>query len=116
MPHLNRHLRAAMLAAAGSVLVAGVVTGTATAQSSSRVPIPGSHPTWATKSAHMTALATGNVTANVYLAGQNQSGLAAYVTAVSTPGNALYRHYLSAAQVAARYGPTQAQISAVESG
>ncbi|HEX6525378.1 MAG TPA: S53 family peptidase [Streptosporangiaceae bacterium] len=115
MPHVNRHLRAAMLAAAGSVLVAGVVTGTATAQPGSRVPIAGTHPAWATKSAHVSALATGNVTANVYLAGQDQSGLAAYATAVSTPGNALYRHYLSAAQVAARYGPTQAQISAVES-
>ncbi len=49
----------------------------------------------------------GTVTARVYLAGQDQAGLAAYATAVSTPGNALYRHYLTPPQVMARYGPTQ---------
>jgi subtilase family serine protease len=114
VPHLNRHLRAAMLAAAGSVLVAGVITGTATAQTSSRIPIAGTHPAWATNSAHVSAQASGSVTANVYLAGQDRAGLAAYATAVSTPGNALYGHYLSPAQVTARYGPTQAQISAVK--
>jgi subtilase family serine protease len=61
------------------------------------------------------AAASGTVTANVYLAGQNPAGLAAYATAVSTPGSPLYGHYLSARQVMARFGPTTAQVSAVKS-
>jgi subtilase family serine protease len=35
--------------------------------------------------------------------------------AVSTPGHAQYGRYLSPAQVMARFGPTQAQVSAVRS-
>jgi len=55
------------------------------------------------------------VNARIYLAGHDSAGLTAYATAVSTPGNALYRHYLRPAQVRARYGPTKAQIEAIES-
>ena len=53
--------------------------------------------------------------ARIYLAGRNSAGLTAYATAASTPGNALYRHYLTPAQVRTRYGPTKAQIEAIES-
>src|ERR1019366_4406398 len=35
--------------------------------------------------------------------------------AVSTPGNALYRHFLTPAQAQARFGATAAQVAAVES-
>jgi subtilase family serine protease len=38
---------------------------------------------------------TGTVTARVYLTGSNADGLTAFAQAVSTPGNALYRHYLT---------------------
>ena len=115
MPRVPIKLRAAMLAGAGTVLVAGVLSATASAQPSPRVPIAGTHPAWATSSVHMSSMVpSGTVTANVYLAGQDKAGLAAYAAAVSTPGNALYGHYLSAAQVKARFGPSQAQISAVE--
>ena len=105
-----------MLAGAGSVLVAGLLTATATAQPSARVPIAGTHPAWATPTARAAATQapSGAITASVYLAGQDQAGLAAYAAAVSTPGNALYGHYLSAAQVKARYAPTQAEATAVE--
>jgi subtilase family serine protease len=58
---------------------------------------------------------TGTVTAQVYLAGQDPAGLAAYAAAVSAPGNALYGHYLTAAQVKAQFGPSAAQVSAVTS-
>src|SRR5215472_10306369 len=77
--------------------------------------IAGTHPSWATASARMSAQAvtSGTVFARVYLAGQDPAGLAAYAMASSTPGNALYGHYLTPAQVMARYGPTQAQVSAV---
>ena len=110
----RRHLRIIVAVAASSVLGAGVLASTAVAQPAARVPIAGTHPAWAVPSARMTALAAGTVTANVYLAGQDQAGLASYATAVSTPGNAMYGRYLTAAQVRAQYGPTAAQISAVQ--
>jgi subtilase family serine protease len=117
VPHVNRGLRRALTAAAATALTVGVLTSAAaTAQASpARVPIAGTHPAWAKASERMSqhAVTTGTVTAKVYLAGQNQAGLAAYASAVSTPGNALYGHYLTAAQVQAKYGPTAAQASAV---
>jgi subtilase family serine protease len=46
---------------------------------------------------------------------QDPSGLANYATAVSTPGSSLFRHYLTVAQFAQRYGATRGHILDVES-
>ena len=46
---------------------------------------------------------------------QDPSALASYATAVSTPDSSLFRHYLSVAQFADRFGATDAHIAAVES-
>ena len=51
---------------------------------------------------------------DVALAPRNPGALAAFATAVSTPGNRLYRHYLARGQFAPRFGPTAAAIAAVE--
>jgi subtilase family serine protease len=118
VPHVTRGLRAALIAAAAATLGVGILTSAAAAQpSTAREGIAGTHPAWATASARVSGqpVTTGTVTARVYLAGQDPAGLAAYAMAASTPGNALYGHYLSPAQVMARYGPTQAQVSAVTS-
>jgi subtilase family serine protease len=118
VPPVNRPWRAALTAAAATALVAGGLALAAPAQASTtRVAIAGTHPAWATSSNRMSsqAVTSGTVSAQVYLAGQDPAGLAAIATAVSTPGNALYGHYLTPAQLMARYGPTQAQISAVSS-
>jgi subtilase family serine protease len=56
----------------------------------------------------------GNVTARVYLAPQDAAGLTSVASAVSDPGSASYRHYLTAAQVKASYGPSRAEIAAVQ--
>ena len=117
MPHVNRPWRAALTTAAAAALVGGALAYATPAQASSaRVPIAGTHPSWATASTRVSpqAVTTGTVDARVYLAGQNQAGLASYATAVSTPGNALYGHYLTPSQVMAAYGPTSAQVSAVQ--
>jgi subtilase family serine protease len=117
VPHVNRPGRAALTAAAATALVAGALAFAAPAQASSaRMPIAGTHPSWATPSNRVSpqAVTSGTVDVRVYLAGRNQAGLAAYAKAVSTPGNALYGHYLSPSQVRAAYGPTSAQISAVQ--
>jgi len=55
------------------------------------------------------------MTVNVYLEGRDQAGLAAFAAAVSTPGNPLYGHYLTAGQTMARFGPTATQLRAVRS-
>jgi subtilase family serine protease len=126
VPHVTRGWRAGVTAAAAATLAVGVLTAAAAAQpsaaqsstaqsSTGRAGIAGTHPAWATASARMSSrpVTSGTVTVRVYLAGQDPAGLASYATAVSTPGNALYGHYLTPGQVMARYGPTQAQVSAV---
>jgi subtilase family serine protease len=117
VPHVNRPARAALTAAAATALVAGALAFAAPAQASPvRIAIAGTHPAWATAANRVSsqAVTTGTVDARVYLAGRNQAGLAAYAKAVSTPGNALYGHYLSPSQVMAAFGPTSAQVSAVQ--
>jgi subtilase family serine protease len=111
-------MRMILPAAAGFVLVGGILAAVpsgASAQSAPRMAFADTHPAWATAANRLAQRPTGTVTTNVYLAGQDPAGLAAYATAASTPGNALYRHFLTPAQVMARFGPTAAQISAVKS-
>ncbi len=52
---------------------------------------------------------------DVSLAGQNPSGLAQAVAAVSTPGSPDYRHYLTPAQFASEFGPSAAEVAQVSS-
>jgi subtilase family serine protease len=55
---------------------------------------------------------SSKVRLSVFL-GRDQAGLAAAATAISDPSNPSYGHYLSPAQVQARYGATDAQQRAV---
>jgi subtilase family serine protease len=50
---------------------------------------------------------------DVGLAGQNPTGLAGEVEAVSTPGSPEYHHYLNSAQFAATYGPSATEVQQV---
>ena len=50
---------------------------------------------------------------DVELRHRDPAALADYATAVSTPGNPLYEHYLARGEFANVFGPTQAAISAV---
>ena len=103
--------------AAGALVVGGLAMDPSAHAAPQRSSIAGSQPSWAATPAAAAAPAvkTGAVDARIYLAGRDSAGLTAYATAASSPGNALYRHYLTPAQVQARYGPTSAQISAIES-
>jgi subtilase family serine protease len=118
MPHVRR-LRAAGAVVAAGALAAGVLTmATATAaQASPRPAIAGTLPAWATAARRLGSaqVTTGTVNAQVYLAPRDPAGLTAFASAVSTPGNPLYARYLTAAQVEARFAPTDAENSAVES-
>jgi subtilase family serine protease len=125
--HITSWRRIALAAAASSLAIAaaaGATAATATAATTrtgpARAAIAGTKPAWVTakdqvRSATAQAVASrGTVTANVYLASRNPSGLAAFSSAVSTPGNALYGRYLTAGQTMARFGPSKAEIAAVE--
>ena len=50
----------------------------------------------------------------VALAPSDPAALEAFATAVSTPGSSDYRHYITPAQFATRFGATDEQIAAVE--
>jgi subtilase family serine protease len=118
MSHVTKRLRAVTVAAGVSALALGAMAAASPGQTGhTRDAIPGTHPSWANTAMRVSPkqVTTGTVTARVYLAGRDPSGLRAYAAAVSQPGNALYGHYLTPAQVKARYGPTSAQIAAVKS-
>src|SRR5450755_3517501 len=59
------------------------------------------------------ASATTVLHMTVALEPQDAAGLASFATAVSTPGSASFRDYLSVSQFAARFGATAAHIAAV---
>ncbi len=76
------------------------------------MPVAGTRPAWAV-AANRTGrapLTHGTVQARVYLAPRDPAGLAAIAEAVSTPGNRLYRHFLSADQIRTRFGQSAARV------
>jgi subtilase family serine protease len=106
--------------ATGALVLSGLagLAGASPAQAASRrSAIAGTHPAWAVAPEQVNgpAVISAAVTTRIYLAGRDQAGLAAYATAVSTPGSALYRRYLTPAQVMTRFGATSEQVAAVRS-
>jgi subtilase family serine protease len=112
-----RFRRSQVLVLPSAVVIAlGVLAaaGTAQAASSATRPLAGTTPAWASKAKIVSAArSSAPVSTQVYLAG-NKAGLAAYARAVSTPGNALYRHFLTPAQADARFGASPAAVAAVD--
>ncbi|KDN76751.1 serine protease [Streptomyces olindensis] len=77
--------------------------------------LAGTRPAWATAKADQGATSdSAQVSARVYLAGQDAAGLAAYAKAVSDPKSASYGKYLTARQAQSRFGATEAQVAAVK--
>jgi hypothetical protein len=75
----------------------------------------GQAPHVAAGAANLGALpATTALHADVELSPRDPAGLSSYATAVSTPGNALYKQYITPSQFTNRFGPTPAAVSAVE--
>jgi subtilase family serine protease len=120
MPQVTRRRLASAVLAAGalgasSLTLAMGASGAQAASAAGRVTIAGTHPAWAVSAHRASSAATGTVSARVYLAAQHPDAMAALATAESTPGNALYRHFLSPAQVQARFGASPQQVAAVKS-
>jgi len=103
------------MAIAGATALAsmGAVSAQA-APTQGRSTLSGSQAPWAT-STHKVGAAHGadKVTFRVYL--PNKADASAYAMAVATPGNALYRKFLTPAQYRKKFSPTAGQVSAVKS-
>ncbi|HYA00925.1 MAG TPA: S53 family peptidase [Candidatus Binatia bacterium] len=107
------------LAALGStVLAASAIAGTAvgaTAASPSQTQLAGTAPPPAALTHPEGAVAASStVSFDLVLALTNPSGAATIAQEVSTPGSALYHHYLTDAQWVVQYAPTQAEVNAAE--
>jgi subtilase family serine protease len=78
-----------------------------------RLTLRGSQPGYASRSRAVgTVPSSARVSVRVYLAPRGgQAALATFAMAVSTPGNALYRHFLSTAQYRARFAPPQSSVA-----
>lgn len=115
MPQLTRARTAVAALAVGALGLSSLLAGAGAAQAAvpGRVAVAGTHPDWAVPAHRAGPVTRGVVHARVYLAARDAAGLAATATAVSTPGRPDYRHFLSPAQVQARFGPTPARIGAV---
>lgn len=130
LPHLHLHLRhrhhgaGAALVGGAAALCAALVASTLIATTASAAPpspsavgsvrLAGVRPAWAT-AADATGIASAatSLTTRVFLAGRDPRGLAAYATAVSTPGDASYRRFLSASAAAAEFAPSATEGTAV---
>ena len=104
------------------VVAAAVISGSAlsliTALPGSATTLPsrriGQAPSIATAALRLGTLADSTeLSVDVELRPRDPAALADYATAVSTPGNPLYEHYLARGEFANVFGPTQAAISAV---
>ncbi|MCU1428440.1 MAG: hypothetical protein JWL83_2440, partial [Actinomycetia bacterium] len=81
-----------------------------------RHPIPGSHPAWATPAARVGASdAKQAVTFRVYLSLRDAAGAAATADAVANPKSPSFHHYLTTAEVRARFAPTATAVGSVKS-
>ena len=113
------HRKAALFAAAlgAGALTPAVASGAAPAPSlSPRVTLPQAAPKVPADVRQLGPAPAGQVLdLSVVLAGQNPTGLAQAVAAVSTPGSPDYRHHLTAAQYAAEFGPSAAEVAQVSS-
>lgn len=113
-------LRAGVSMAATLPMLAGAlalgIPAAHAADNPARDTLAGTKPAWATAKADKGATSdSAKVSARVYLAGKDATGLAAYAKSVSDPDSASYGKYLSAAQAQARFGATKAQVAAVKS-
>jgi len=108
----------AALASVGlAVSAAAVTTGSpaSAAPSSGRAALAGSLTAGAERSKPEGRVAAGaTVSFDLNLSLRNAAGAQALLKAISTPGSAQYRHYLTQAQWIARFAPTAATVSSAK--
>ena len=119
---VGRRRRMSVLAGGvAGLLCAATVSGIAGATAASaapggRKPLDGSMITASARKHPVGAVSkSAAVNFEVVLKLRNAAAAQALVTAVSTPGSASYRHYLTAAQWEARFSPAAAEVSSARS-
>jgi subtilase family serine protease len=102
------------VSAATALLAGGIATAATVHPGSNRVTLASTAPVAGRSSALTTLAQTSKVQVSVFI-GRDLTGLAAEATYVSDPGSPGYEHYLTPAQVQARFGASAAQQRAVGS-
>jgi subtilase family serine protease len=101
------------LAVSAATVASGVPAAAST--SSGRAAMSGTLTPAVERSARQGGVASGaQVSFDLNLSLRNASEAHALSTAVSTPGSAQYRHFLTTAQWVARFAPTQAAVASAE--
>ena len=118
---MKRQFTVIAAAALATMAVAGVAGGSAAQADATHParpavsPLPGSAVPFATANRAMGAVAASDkLTIEVWLKPRAATA-ESYATAVSTPGNPLFRHFLSPAAYAARFGASKATAASVGS-
>jgi subtilase family serine protease len=108
-------VRRMLVLLSGAAVAVGLgVAVPAAASAAGPAQLPNSHPGWATPANKVAATSPGSQIAfSVYLKMRDQAGAEAAAAAVSDPGSSSYGHYLSPAQVRARYAATDATVRSV---
>jgi subtilase family serine protease len=102
------------VAAASALLASGVaIASTAGPAPSARAVLPSTAPAAGQYEASLTPLALASRVQVSVFVGRDQAGLAAEATAASNPASRGHDHYLTPAQVRARFGATAARQRAV---
>ncbi|HET9650211.1 MAG TPA: S53 family peptidase [Microlunatus sp.] len=105
-----------MAVVVGAILAATAGTLNAAAAPAARSTLSGSMPSWANATARAGSPSDSTrVDFRVYLQNRDQASAAVFAMAVSTPGNAAYRKFLTPAQYRARFSPTSDDAAAVSS-
>ncbi|MGA3147166.1 MAG: S53 family peptidase [Acidimicrobiales bacterium] len=98
---------------------AGSLVGTGTAQAGApvvpRMAMVGTSPTIPSGAVQVPASLPGSISASIVLKPADATGLQAYATAASTPGDPRYRHFLTPVQVQAMFGPSSSTVNEVRS-
>jgi subtilase family serine protease len=117
----SRHRMSTAVVATGALLclasVSGIVAASpAGAATSNQTPLAGSLVPAAARQAPVGAVAkSASVDFEMVLKLSDAAGAQARLQAVSTPGGASYRQYLTAAQWESKYSPTTSQVNSVSS-
>jgi subtilase family serine protease len=104
-----------LVAASLALGLAAAVGVSAAAHADTARALGGSVPSWATAATRQGAApGTDRVGFRVYLGWRDSDALTRLSSAVSTPGSASYRQFLTPQQFRARFAPSQADLAAVQ--
>ena len=117
MPRMPQRTLTAALVTGTTVLATALAAGGTANAAPTQKAVPNSKPAWTAHAKHYGhAKSTAAVQARVYLSPRGgMTALKQFASAVSTPGSASYRKFLTPSQYQARFGATDASVKSVSS-